>query len=60
MESIETSITAPVSPQVRKPSVLDRLLFSAWYLEARTVLDQFVAYRSDILRKLNRFVGGVQ
>jgi len=60
MESIETSITAPVSPQVRQSSLLDRLLFSAWYLEARTVADQFVAYRSDILRKLNRFVGDLR
>jgi hypothetical protein len=58
MESIETSITAPVSPQARKLSVFERLLFSNWYLEARTVVDEFVAYRSEILRKLNRLLGG--
>jgi hypothetical protein len=60
MESAKTDITAPASPQVRKPSLLDRLLFSAWYLAARIVVDQFTAHHSEILRKLNRLLGGVR
>ena len=60
MESSNTSIIAPISLQARQPSLLDRLLYSRWYLEARTVVDQFAAYHSEILRKLNRLVGGVR
>jgi hypothetical protein len=60
MESTKTDITASVSPQVRKPSLLDRLLYSAWYLEARAAVNQFVAYRSEVLRKLNRLLGGAR
>jgi hypothetical protein len=60
MESVKSCSIASVPQQVYKPSLLDRLLFSAWYLEARLVVDQFVAYRSEILRKLNRLIGGVR
>lgn len=60
MESAKTDITASASPQVRKASVFDRLLFSAWYLEARTAVDQFAAHHSEILRKLTELVGGVR
>ena len=60
MESVKTDITAPASPQVRKPSLLEHLFFSAWYLEARTVVDQFATHHSEILQKLNRLVGGVR
>lgn len=60
MESAKTDITAPVSPQVRRPSLLDRLFFSAWFLEARAVADQFAAHHSEILRKLKQLLGGAR
>jgi hypothetical protein len=54
MESIETSIT---QSEPRQPTLRDRLLFSSWYLEARTAVEQFTAHHSEVLRQLNRFVG---
>jgi hypothetical protein len=57
MESVETSIT---QSEPRQPTLRDRLLFSSWYLEARITVEQFTAHHSEILRKLNRFVGGVR
>jgi hypothetical protein len=55
MESIKTSTTAPAAPQVRS-SFLDRLLFSSWYLEARTVVERFTAHHAAIVRRLDELV----
>ena len=60
MESAKTDITASASPQVRKPSLLDRLLYSTWYLEARAAVDEFAAHHSAILQKLKRLLGGAR
>ncbi len=55
MESSNTSITATATPQVRS-SFLDRLLFSSWYLEARTVVERFTAHHAAIARTLDELV----
>jgi hypothetical protein len=56
MESISTSITASTAQQVRKPSLLDRLFFSGWYLEARELADQFAAHNATLVQRLDELV----
>jgi hypothetical protein len=56
MESSKPSITATATPQVRRPSFRDRLLFSSWYLEARTVVERFAAHNAAIVRRLDELV----
>jgi hypothetical protein len=56
MESISTSITASAAQQVRKTSLLDRLLYCHWYLEARAVAEQYAAYRAAVVQRLDELV----
>src|SRR5947209_5551521 len=56
MESSTPSITAVATPQVRAISFLDHLLFSGWYLEARTVGEQFAAHRAAVVQRLKKLV----
>ena len=53
MESTKTSITAPEPPQ---PSFRDRLIYSRWYLEARTAVKQYAAHHNELVRRLNELL----
>jgi hypothetical protein len=42
--------------QARKPSLLDRLIYSRWYLESRAVADQFAAHNAAVIQRLDELV----
>lgn len=56
MESTKTCITASASQQVGKPSRLDRLLYSSWYLEARVVVSRFAAHHAALVQRLENLI----
>lgn len=56
MEPTETSITPFAALQVGKPSLFERLFFSAWYLEASAIAGRFAAHNAFVIRKLNEVV----